>query len=168
MPITYRLTREDYFSAQALHAARYKGRFRWFMGVILTLVILWQNRKALAQGEELMTVGFMLAFTFLLIWLVSLGVPRLRAWSMTRHVWKRQPTLHEEVTFEILPEGLRSRMARGEWLQRWSDFIELRENDLVLLLYLGPNLMAILPKRVLSEAELAEIRAGVASQKPQA
>lgn len=168
MPITYRLTREDYFSAQRLHAERYRGRFRWIMGVILTLVVLWQNRKDLPQGEALLVVGITLAFIFVLIWLVSLAVPRLRAWSVTRHVWKRQPTLHEEVTFEILPEGLRSSTARGEWLQRWSDFIELRENDDVLLLYLGPNLMAILPKRALSEAELAEIRVRVVPQKPQA
>ena len=158
MPLTYRLTRAEYFAAQVLHARR-QFRRRWWIWLLLMLgIFVWLQRDRL-DGPDfgwVMAVATVLGVVVLLV--LGVVLPWVQAATMVLTVWRRQPTLHQEMQLVIGDDGIRVENDRGNWLYRWSDMITRTENARVSVLYLAPNLLLVLPRRILTEADHATIR----------
>ncbi len=158
----FRLTRAEYFSAQTLFARRNFRRLWWVWLLLFLAISLWLQRDRIGEPgypwvfAALLGAGVVLVAV--LVAVLGLAIPRILALVMVLTVWRRQPTLHEAVSVEIGNTGIQFENDHGRWQHRWSDLIARAENARVCLLYLAPNLMLVLPKRILSEADLETIR----------
>ncbi|WP_374636323.1 YcxB family protein [Paracoccus sp. (in: a-proteobacteria)] len=158
MPQEFSLTRAEYFSAQTLYAQRNFRRLWWAWLLLFLAITLWLQRDRIGAPGYLWLVAALLGVGVALVAVLGLVLPRVLALMMVLTVWRRQPVLQAPVSVEISDAGIRFENDRGSWQHRWSDLIARAENARVCLLYLAPNLMLVLPMRILSAADLATIR----------
>ena len=154
----FRLTRAEYFSAQTLFARRNFRRLWWVWLLLFLAISLWLQRDRIGDPGYLWVLAALFGAGVVLVAGLGLAIPRILALTMVKTVWRRQLTLHEPAFVEIGDSGVHFENDRGSWLHRWSDLIARAENARVCLLYLAPNLMLVLPMRILSAADLATIR----------
>lgn len=157
-PVEFRLTRAEYFSAQTLYARRQFRRIWWVWLLLFMAITLWLQRDRLADPGVIWGFAALLGVGVLLVAVLGLVIPLILAASMVLTVWRRQPTLRAPVSIRIDDAGIQFENDRGNWRHLWSDMIARAENARVCLLYLAPNLMLVLPRRALTEADRAVIR----------
>lgn len=93
-----------------------------------------------------------------LVALTSFVLPEIigRIWGIMQE--RRNPALRDPVDVEIHEDGIRFTGPNGEWHQPWKNFIAMAESRRLILLYPGPALVNILPKRELSNDDMTLIR----------
>ena len=102
------------------------------------------------------TPGFLLAIVFVAgVFLMSYPV---YMHFRLKHCFRQTRTGDGSMTFEFDETGIRSTTqgTRGEI--EWSAIRAVRENEKLLLIYLAPAKMFMLPKRVFTAAQLEELR----------
>ncbi|NBB49093.1 hypothetical protein GVN24_12485 [Rhizobium sp. CRIBSB] len=75
-----------------------------------------------------------------------------------RWIYKRQKQLHKPITIQWSNEGITATGAEGHWTTSWTDYHRFVADEKMLLFYIGPNLFQMLPRRALSDDQLANIR----------
>lgn len=75
-----------------------------------------------------------------------------------RKAYAAQKTLQHPMTVSWSAEGFRSIAQQGDWNIAWGDYLKWAEDDKVILLYQGPRLFNMLPKRILTTAQVDDIR----------
>lgn len=75
-----------------------------------------------------------------------------------RRTYARQKTLQQPFEFSWSDTGFRTANENGDWKVKWTDFYSWDEDKHVFLFYQSPRLFNILPKRALSEAQIADVR----------
>lgn len=80
-----------------------------------------------------------------------------------RQAFAAQKTLRAPVDYSWSPQGLSFRSEYGENLLPWTHLHSWLENDKVILLFEGPRIYRMLPKRLLTADQLAQLREYLAS-----
>ena len=75
-----------------------------------------------------------------------------------RKAYAAQKTLQRPMTVAWSEEGFRSTAQQGDWNIPWSDYLKWTEDGSVILLYQGPRVFNMLPKRVLTPAQIDDLR----------
>lgn len=55
-------------------------------------------------------------------------------------------------------EGFRTTAQQGDWNIPWADYFKWAEDDKLLLLYRGPRVFNMAPKRVLAPAQIDDLK----------
>ncbi|RCW79653.1 YcxB family protein [Paracoccus lutimaris] len=158
MAVEFQLTRAEYFAAQSLHSRRRFRRFLWVWLLLFLSASNWLQRDRFGDPGAYWVLAVLIGVGLLLLAVLDWAMPRILATIMVLTAWRQQPMLREPVSFEVDDAGLRYHSDRGNWQYRWADLIGRAENSRICLLYLAPNLMLPLPRRVLTETDLATIR----------
>ncbi|WP_234899604.1 YcxB family protein [Agrobacterium pusense] len=75
-----------------------------------------------------------------------------------RKAYAAQKTLQHPITVTWSEEGFRSTAQQGDWNVPWNDYLKWTEDSKVILLYQGPRVFNMLPKRVLTPAQVDDFR----------
>lgn len=162
--VTFIISATDYVAANRLHMLQnYRQRGSLiFLGVVFALYVVF-----LLSPDRFMIPGVPafvhhLPFLLLLLFMPLLGyfviAPRA-----ARSAYRQQKTLQKPLMFQWSEAGLRTSGEGGDWTLRWEDYLKWYENDAVFLLYQGPRLFQMIPKRVLTPAQIDDLRACMTS-----
>ncbi len=87
----------------------------------------------------------------------ALFLGKLRFKYIVKKNWKKYPKIHEEMTLNILEDGLSSYDDKGNPSHlNWSSFMDFKESENLFLLFLSPNLPICIPKKLLKEEEITK------------
>lgn len=103
-----------------------------------------------------------LVILYVVLALMVFGVaPYLNRW-LFRRIYRKNPLLHKEQFFEITEDGLHLRAENGESRYRFSELHKVQVYPEMVLVYPMTTLFHMLPRELLTEAELALLsRVGV-------
>ncbi|TCR70236.1 YcxB-like protein [Bosea sp. BK604] len=157
--VTITLVEADYVAANRLHLLnQYKGRGP--VAVLCVLIASYILVLAASFAELALPEMLNLLIPALLLWLLGARwlnylwfVPRA-----TRRLFRQQKTLHRPMSYSWSQAGLKVSSENGEWLFAWADYLELAENGTIMLVYEGPRLFQMLPKRFFTSEQLADLR----------
>lgn len=157
--VTITLAEDDYVAANRLHVLnQYKGRGP--VAVLCFFIALYVLFLGASFAGIQMPETLHLLIPALLLWLLGARllnylwlVPRA-----TRKLFRQQKTLHRPMTYSWSEAGLKVTGESGEWLFAWADYLKLAENAKIVLLYEGPRLFQMLPKRFFTAEQLADLR----------
>lgn len=102
-------------------------------------------------------VVLMIAFTLAFRWLF----PLLMGQIYGRWQFRRTPALRRVYDLQITPDGLGFNNPGSTWVQPWSDYLDVAQNDRVMILYLSPLLIQTLPVSDLPGAARDQIAAHI-------
>jgi hypothetical protein len=156
--VTFTLTADDHVAANKLFMLKY-ATSRWPL-------IFWLGCTALLLG-----MFFVLALQMhdapcapavYICFTVLVALPFFQyfvsASTLARRSYAGQKTLQHPMTVSWSTEGFRSIAQQGDWNIAWGDYLKWAENDKVILLYQGAHLFNMLPKRILTLAQVDDIR----------
>jgi hypothetical protein len=164
MTISYQQTREDVMAATRLLCTRLKY-FLLGCWVLVLMIAIPSIREAIKAGA-LSTPGIIqnmvaiFPFMFLSLFLLFLY------WLQPRLAARR--TILRAVEWNLSDSGvhLKSEVSSAEI--QWPAFIKFREDKKILLMYVQKGQAQFIPKRVLGESQLDELRALVSAHVPKA
>jgi hypothetical protein len=156
--VSLTLTAEDYVTANKLHfinGCRSRCGLVTF-GVVaigyLAIVAFayvdqWSTPALVALGASLVLFVAYMVVTYLVF------IP-----LAARRNYRVQKTIHGLHTYSWSETGLTIVAERGEWRAAWGDYMKRAENARVLMFYQAPKLHNMIPKRVLTAEQIADIR----------
>ncbi|WP_375462821.1 YcxB family protein [uncultured Methylobacterium sp.] len=155
--VTFSATVEDVVAAyQRHHWALFRSR-KTLVALVATLSIV-ALALAILIGDDPMAVAVILLASLL----GGLALPpimiRWRVPVVARRIYAQQRGLHDEIRVHADAFGIGVRSATVEGRTPWSHYLRWREDRRVILLYQSDALFQFIPKRVLSEAEIATLR----------
>lgn len=156
--VTLTLTADDYVAANKLFILKY-ATSRWpfiFWLVFATLLLAMYFVPALRMQDASFAPIVYIGLA------VAIALPFFQyfvgAAIFARKTYAAQKTLQHPMTVSWSGEGFRSIAQQGDWNIAWSDYLKWAEDDKMILLYQGPRLFNMLPKRVLTISQIADIR----------
>ncbi|QEN84769.1 YcxB family protein [Labrys sp. KNU-23] len=161
--VTLTLTADDYVAANKLFILKY-ATSRWPLICWLLFVALLLG-SLFVPALQLRDAPF--APLFYICVAVVLAIPFYQyffgAAVFARKAYAAQKTLQHEMTVSWSEEGFRSTAQQGDWNIPWGDYLKWAEDREVFLLYQGPRLFNMLPKRVLTTAQINDFSQLVAA-----
>lgn len=155
----FRLTREELGSGLHL-AARLQSRSRASVqtGLLVGAATLGFT-VYLYPGSPRLQPGLLCAVAALalLTFIIMIVLPPILGAIWTRARWRPNPALQDSTSVEISEAGITYQAAAGHWTRPWRNQVSMAQNDGVMVICLGPNRMHVLPKRILSAADIALI-----------
>jgi hypothetical protein len=156
--VTFQLEPEDYVAANRLHS-RMIFRRPWrrtllacvIFGEALYLYLAW-SRPPISALDIFISIVVICAFAFPVLGHL-LYLP-----YKTRKVFREQKNLHYPLTMSWSEAGFKIENQQGSSVTPWGDFFKWSEDSRILLLYHSSRLFYMVPKRVLSEAQLTDMR----------
>lgn len=156
--VTLTLTADDYVAANKLFILKYATSrlplVCWLMFVALLLGPLFVPALRLLNAPY--AAIFYICVTFVI------AIPFYKyffgAAAYARKAYKAQKTLQHPMTVAWSDDGFRSTAQQGDWNIPWGDYLKWTDNSKMILLYQGPNLFNMLPKRVLTPAQIYDLR----------
>jgi hypothetical protein len=92
-------------------------------------------------------------FVLLVVWLVILlYIPYRQAGKQ----YRSQKYLHEPITYRFSPEGVSGAGPSISWTLTWDIFKAVRETKSLFVMYQGPNIAVVLPKRFFADSAAAD------------
>ncbi|MDR6869679.1 hypothetical protein J2Y55_000672 [Bosea sp. BE125] len=157
--VSFTLTADDYVAANKLHVLNfYRDRFRLAViaaGVLLYVLFIVSDY---ASGWSFGTfAGIVHLFAFFLLLMPFLSY-FLFAPDIARKTFRKQKSLQQPLTWSWSEAGLKVTSDGGEWLTPWDHYLKRAENAEIFLFYQAPRLFQMVPKRVLTPEQLAELR----------
>jgi len=155
--VSLTLTADDYVAANQLHlrdSLRRPSGLACFALPVLAYVIL-MTIAYLQRWETAQVVAVNAGAAFFVAFIVAnyfVFTP-----VTTRRNYGKQKTLHRPYTYAWSETGLRISNDSGEWHVAWSDYLRWREDARIFVFYQGPRLFNMLPKRVLTPEQVADI-----------
>jgi hypothetical protein len=154
--ITLTLTADDYIAANRLFTVK-TFTSHWRVAAYLLIVAIFtlslfapeSSRSAFTPFYIMMAVGFALPF------FQYFYVARAAA----RKSYAAQKTLRYETMVVWTEDNVTLTNEQGGVTIPWSDFLKWADNDRVFLLFQGPRLFNMLPKRALTAAQIDDLRA---------
>ena len=154
----FRLEADDYIAANRLHT-RMKWRSLPALGSFLCFILgyavfLYGSWRAPPNAPLVMFVTFVV--------ICGIVIPPLSYLLYlpykTRKVFREQKNLHYPMTVSWSETGFKVENQQGNATMPWTDFFKWSEDGRILLLYHSSRLFRMLPKRALTEAQLADMR----------
>lgn len=143
------LTQGDMIAAHTLHL-KSRGRrprpimMSWLIASA-TLFAMQLGQKSQANWSILLGQAAIGGAIFAI--LLPLFLPGLMGWYAGRRSLEQRPSLRRKVTVELRPTAFFCQQEHGgEGQTPWQDFVGLRADENVMLLYLSQNLFQIVPK----------------------
>lgn len=154
--VTSTVTVNDYISAHRLHhRRRTRMWYAIWLGVLVAgIVLAILGAKIWGPAITMGGIGALLGHW----WDDRVGLPEKVKKLYAQFKGIDQPG---ELTWDS--EHIEGRSARGHGKRMWKDYIRFMENDDVFLLYVTDQLWEAIPKRGLTQEQIAEIR-GYASK----
>lgn len=156
--VTLTLTADDYVAANRLFMLKY-ATSRWpliswlgFVALLLGMLFVPALQMHDAPYAPLVYIGFAVVIA-LPFYQYFVG-----AAVFARRAYAAQKTLQHPMTVSWSADGFRSTAQQGDWNNAWSDYLKWAEDDKVILLFQGPRVFNMLPKRVLTPAQVDDIR----------
>lgn len=156
--VTLTLTADDYVAANKLFMLKY-ATSRWLFIFSLGFAVLLLGMlfvPALQIHDAPFAPVVYIGFAVVIAW--PFFQYFVGAANFARKAYAAQKTLQHPMTVSWSAEGFRSIAQQGDWNIAWGDYLKWAENDKVILLYQGPRLFNMLPKRVLTTAQVDDIR----------
>lgn len=156
--VTLTLTADDYVAANKLFILKSATSFR--------PLVCWLIFVALLLGSFLvpalrLRVEPYAAFFYICV-AVVIAIPFYQyffaAPVFARKAYAAQKTLQHPMTVTWSEDGFKSTAEQGEWNIPWADYLKWTEDSKVILLFQGPRLFNMLPKRVLTPAQIDDFR----------
>ena len=149
MEIRYQLTNEDMRNALRAAPRSVWGSFQFRTWLTLLFLV----------GMGLIELGFSTAGWIWLVASFGLGmaayeVPRYRV----RRALRENPSAQGEIVADVNNEGVLVIFATGRTQMGWPAFIKSRETAALFLLFTSPYKSIFIPKRVLSQEQIEELR----------
>jgi len=161
---TFTLTKDDLVAAQTLHMTsrlRRPARIVATLAIVFVAIAFAQNvQKSGPPWEQTVLQAGISAvlFTTLYTWLY----PKILGAYYGRQTFRYQANLCRPMTVEILRTTLAFQQEGGSNGQTpFRDYVNLLEDEKVLVLYLAPRLMQILSKAGAPEEFLSRLRAEI-------
>lgn len=157
------LTADDYVAANRAFARvvyrRPTTRLFWIIFVCAFIGLLIWRRQLEAQGFPAnVCIGALATLMILPFVMYFFVLPR-----NSRRAYAQQKTLHTPIEISWSDKGYRTVNDRGDWTIPWSDFLQSSESNDVFLLFQGPRLFNIVPKRALSQDQIDDLRCVIAT-----
>jgi YcxB-like protein len=154
--VSLTLTADDYVAANRLHflrCLRTRSALAAF-AMVVAAYLIWMWIAYIDRWDAIGVIALnacFAAFVLLMIANYFLFVP-----VSTRRTYQKQKTLHRPYTYSWSETGLT--FANGEWRVAWSDYLKWREDALIFIFYQAPRLFNMVPKRVLTSEQTADLR----------
>jgi len=154
--VTFTLAADDYIAANKLFMLKYATSrgplIFWLLLVALLLGLLFMPALQLRDA----TFAPLLYICLAAVIAIPFYQYRFGAAVFARKAYAAQKTLQHQMTVSWSEEGFRSIAQQGDWNIPWDDYLKWAENREVFLLYQGPRLFNMLPKRVLTAAQISD------------
>lgn len=144
MTHTLTVTETDFVCAQRLHARTLNARAIVLL-VVTVIVLAGAVEGQLSVGEAIGALAGMFGWMAIL-YLVILP-------SRSKHIYRQQKSLHLKHSLWWDNEMLFIQSRDSEERIRWPDFIKVKENSKMLLLYRSDMLFNIIPKHCFTQCE---------------
>lgn len=162
--VTLTLTADDYVAANKLFILKYatsRGPLIWWLLLVALLLLGSIFVPALPPPYAPFGQFFYVSMA------ISIVLPFFQyffvAAMFARKAYAAQKTLQHPMTVEWSEEGFRITAQQGDWNIPWDDYLKWAEDDKMLLLYQGPRVFNMIPKRVLALAQIDDLRQLVAA-----
>lgn len=99
----------------------------------------------------------MIVIAVLSFGLALLGIAVMNCQIFTRKVFKQQKSLRREFQFQWDDAGTHFKSEVGETHLKWDEFIKFHQNKNMILLYISDYLFFMLPKRLMTDEQAADI-----------
>lgn len=153
-PATFQITAEDYAAALRLHAWRYLVSRR-LPKLFALIVVLGSVAAMVVSGFDerytSMAIGGLIGLAVLPPLAYFVFIP-MRA----RKVFRQQKTLHMPVTVTWTDEGYTATAGQHGGTIAWTDYYGWSADATMIILMQSDALFQMLPKRVLSPADLTD------------
>lgn len=137
---------------------RYQGlTYLLIMAGPIAPLFYWSSALDPSLTQVVVAMLLLLASWWLLIWVQN------AAWRAYLREIARTPSGAEADDWFIDAQGVRTESPSLNWSSPWSGFADVRESTTVIHFILTPTLVMVLPKRVLTDEQLAAIRAHIAA-----
>ncbi|MFK3781404.1 YcxB family protein [Agrobacterium sp. NPDC089420] len=161
--VTFTLTADDYIAANKLFILKYSTSrgplVCWLMVVFVLLGSLFMLALRFPDAP------FMALFYICVAVVITIPLYQyfFGAAVFARKAYADQKSLQHPMTVAWSDEGFRSTSQQGDWNIPWSDYLKWTEDSKVILLYQGARVFNMLPKRVLTPAQIDDFRQLVAA-----
>lgn len=162
--VTLTLTADDYVAANKLSilkSATSRGPLIWWLLFVALLFLGSIFVPALSPRDT--PLGLLFCVGAAIVIVLPFFQYFFGAAIFARKAYAAQKTLQHPITVEWSEEGFRSTAQQGDWNIPWADYLKWAEDDKVLLLYQGPHVFNMIPKRVLAPAQIDDLRQLVAA-----
>ena len=156
--VTFTLTADDYVAANKLFIVKYSTS-GW-------LLVCWLMFVALLLGSLFMLAlrfpgGPFMALLYICVAIV-IAIPLYEyffgAAVFARKAYASQKSLQHPMTVAWSEAGFRCMAQQGDWNIPWNDYLKWTEDGKVVLHYQGTRVFNMLPKRVLTPAQIDDFR----------
>ena len=162
-PITVHLSEDDIVAAQRLYSSSFLTRRQtlirlgliWLATTIFIASMMLGTDEWAGGNRLLISLGIVVGAS-VPIWAV-LAFMFVQGPRSARKVYRQQETLRMPIAYSWDDEALTFTSEFGENRIEWAELHHAVEDDRVMLLFEGPRLYRMLPKRVLSAEQLAEV-----------
>ena len=154
MRVTYRVTAEDFVSAQRLHRKKglplWRRSFRWVLSAVLLGVVGVNVAGWISTKDPIFIANFKPMLIVCTGWIAAI-------WILPQYLWRRNfnkdPQLQQEVTAEISDKGIHLIGPNSDSHIAWAAFRRYLESDTIFMLYQTNQIINILPKRFFEPSE---------------
>ncbi|MCJ8510000.1 YcxB family protein [Rhizobium lemnae] len=146
--VTLTLTADDYVAANKLFILKHatsRGTLIWWLLFVALLFLGSIFVPALSPRNAPFGVLFCVGGAIVIV--LPFFQYFFGASIFARKAYAAQKTLQHPMTVEWSEEGLRSTAQQGDWNIPWDDYLKWAEDDKVLLLYQGPRVFNMIPRR---------------------
>jgi hypothetical protein len=156
--VTFEMTVDDQIAGTKLSVLRVLKKpirpLTIVFGVSILLVIVFTAVGAVKSGERSMVpmlpLGLLVLFVLLLYFVTGPNAARRN--------FRHNKLLHYPLTFGWDASGLEFRSNESRTVIKWGDLYRVMENGKVLLFFVSPASMLIVPKRVLTSSQIEQLR----------
>lgn len=147
---SYFITEEQFVQASLRAFAQARRKLLIALFVVPLLLVPWLGEADRRWAE--------LGVLYLVLVVFAFGIsPLVNRWWF-RRVYRRNPLLHREQTFEFTPDGLRLCSENGESRYRFAELQDVRVFPEMVLVYPLTTLFHMLPRELLTDEELELLR----------
>lgn len=140
MKATYRISEDDYVNAMKLFYKLSPILIAIFLAVTLVLIGLIVFGSPATQAGA---IGGLAGGAIVLVVGRYIISP-----IISRQHYRKYKAIHEEMTIELLDDGLRFFSKNGDGKLIWDNMLKWRQNDKYILIYPMPRLYYVLPKSI--------------------
>jgi len=156
--VSLTLTADDYVTANKLHFIN-GCRSRCGLVTFGVVAIGYLAIVAFAYVDQWSTPALVALGSSLVLFVAYMVVTyRVFIPMAARRNYRVQKTIHGQHTYSWSEMGLTIVGERGEWRTEWGDYMKRAENAHVLIFYQAPKLHNMIPKRMLTAEQIADIR----------
>jgi hypothetical protein len=138
-----------------LNLTRVSSASGWGMFLFVSLLALMFLVGIYLIDHEFAAAGWLWLAASTAVGIATYEVPRVQA----RHSLRQNPSSHGEIVLRITDDGLESVFPTGISRLQWRAFTKYKETKDLFLLYMSPSRPAFIPKRVLSQEQVLNLRA---------